>query len=93
MVVDVRVLCPEPELGGAVLGPDVDEAGVEGDCEGVFGVLEADVRVHELALVGGEEGVGADEVHFWSGAEDGGDYARAVLVGVDFGEEPFWCGG
>jgi hypothetical protein len=48
--------------------------------------------VNLLALVGGQEGIGADEVDFGTRAEDVGHDASAVLVGVDLGEEPL-CGG
>ena len=52
VVVEVGVLGAEPQLRGAVLGPAVDEARVEGNGKGVLRVLEAQVRVDVLPLLG-----------------------------------------
>jgi hypothetical protein len=90
VIVQVRVLRTEPELCRSILRAAVDEAGVEGDGEGVLWVLETEVGVDLLALVGGDQSVCADEMDLGLGAEDVGDDAGAVLVCVDFGEEPFY---
>jgi hypothetical protein len=48
----VGVLRTQPELRRTVLGTHIDQAGVERYCEGVFGVLEPDIGVDVLSLVG-----------------------------------------
>lgn len=89
MIIQIRVLCSQPQLCRSVFGTDIDEAGVEGDGEGVLWMFETEICVDLLALVGGDQGVCADEVDFGLGTEDVGDDAGAVSVGVNFGEEPF----
>lgn len=89
MIVQIRILRAQPQLRGTILGTNVNETSIKGNCEGVFRVLKADVGVYHLSFFGCEESVGADEVDFRVGAEDVGDYSGAVFVGVDLGEEPF----
>jgi hypothetical protein len=87
VVAQIGVLSAEPQLRRAVLGPAVDEAGVEGDGEGMLGMLEAEVGVDVLPVFGGQQGVGPDEVHLGLRPDDVGYYAGPVLVGVDLGKQ------
>jgi hypothetical protein len=89
MIIQIRILRAQPQLRGAILGTNVNETRIKSDCEGVLGMLKADVGVNHLSFFGGQESVGADEVDFWVRAEDVGDDSGAVFVGVDLGEEPF----
>jgi len=56
----------------------------------VGGVLKPHVRVDALAVVVAQEGVGTEEVDFGLRAEDVRDDSGGVLVGKDFGREPFY---
>jgi hypothetical protein len=87
MVVEVRVLRAQPQLGRTVLGPAVDQTGVICDGEGVLGVLEAKIGMDMLALLRRKEGVGSDEVDFGARAEDVGHDAGGMLVCIYLGIE------
>lgn len=52
-------------------------------------MLEAQVGVDLLTLIRGDEGICTDKMDLRLGAEDVGDDAGAVLVGVDLREQPF----
>lgn len=88
MTIQIRILCTKPQLCGPILRTDINQASIEGNCEGVLRVLKANIGVHHLSFFSCEERVGTDKVYLRAGTEDVGDDSSTVFVGVDLGEKP-----